>query len=83
MECFTVIGLTLCLILVVAIIHTLISFGFAKNGQEDPLKASYVVIVLLLLIISIFIVEKYQEVMSESDYSCNYITDTIDKAEGV
>lgn len=83
MECFTVIGLTLCLVPVVAFIHTLISLGLAKNGRENPLMASYIVIILLLLVISIFIVSEYQEVVSESNYSCNYITDTIDKAEGV
>lgn len=67
---FTIIGLTICVTLISIILQMLLAFFLAVDGEENPLEASYVVIVLLALVISIFIVTNYQEKVSEN--SCSY-----------
>ena len=71
MPVFTVIGLTVFIAFISIIIQTLLTFFLAVDGKEKPLEASYVVIVLLALVISIFIVVmNHQEGISEN--SCSY-----------
>lgn len=68
---FTVMGLTACIALLSIIIQTLLAFFLAVDGEEKPLEASYVVIILLALVISIFMVTSHQEGVSESNCSYN------------
>ena len=70
---FTVIGLTACITFISIILQTLLSFFLAIDGEEKPLEASYVVIVLLALIISIFMVTNCQEGASKNNCSYNEV----------